>query len=182
MAKRLENFETAAKLRRSRYLDANGCRACDDAAGCQTGVKVRITSTGECVGCLSVGRVSTPGPARVHKVGARHLPPDTVVGRAESMAKGWAVYRTGEPCSRGHRGFRFVSSRACVDCGRKGGATLDAAALAMVTDQPEAVFPLHLAVALGLAVYRTGEACPACGARSWRLVAGGDCLACRGLV
>lgn len=182
MAKQLEIFEIAAKNRRSRYLDPNGCRACDDAAGCRTGVKVRVTATGECVGCLAAGRTSTPGPAAVRRVGARGLPPDTIVGRAEAKAKGWKVYRTGEECSRGHRGFRFVSSRACVECGRKDGATLDAASLAMVTDQPEAVFPRHLAVALGLAVYRAGEACPACGASSWRLVAGGDCLACRGLV
>lgn len=182
MTKPLEIFDLAAKNRRPRYLDPNGCRACDDAAGCPTGVKVRLTATGECVGCLAVGRVSTPGPAVARGAGARNLPPDTIVSRADAKAKGWKVYRTGEECSRGHAGFRYVSSRACVECGRKDGATLDVASRAMVEDQPEAVFPLHLAVALGLAVYRTGEACPACGASSWRLVAGGDCLVCRGLI
>lgn len=183
MAKRLEEFSKAQKLRRKEYLDPNGCQACDVAEGCRTGVKVRLTATGECVACKLAGRISTPGPARrPRRVRERDLPPDTIVSREEAEAQGWTVFRTGAPCSRGHRAFRFVRGGACTACGRKDGKALDAASVAMLAQAPEALLALHVAQGLGLAIYRTGEPCEACGARSWRLVAGGDCLACRGLV
>lgn len=44
------------------------------------------------------------------------LNPSLVVSRAEALGFGFKVYRTGLPCRRGHTGFKYVSTGACIEC------------------------------------------------------------------
>ena len=44
--------------------------------------------------------------------------PDLVISRVEASALGSATYRTGEPCRRGHVGWRYISNGACIECMR----------------------------------------------------------------
>lgn len=46
---------------------------------------------------------------------ARSLP-DMEISRKDAKALGLKIYRTGRPCFKGHVGWRFVSSGACVSC------------------------------------------------------------------
>lgn len=46
--------------------------------------------------------------------------PDLILPRREAMAQGWSVFRTGEPCPNGHRGWRYVNNSQCTECKRKG--------------------------------------------------------------
>lgn len=42
--------------------------------------------------------------------------PDTIVSREDAESYGFKVYRTGQPCRRGHTGWRYVSTGNCIDC------------------------------------------------------------------
>lgn len=46
----------------------------------------------------------------------QEMMPDLVISREAAKANGFKVYRTGEPCSRGHRGFRYISNNGCIEC------------------------------------------------------------------
>lgn len=46
------------------------------------------------------------------------MPDDMVIGRTEAAALGMTTYRTGEPCRRGHTGWRYISNGGCVQCMR----------------------------------------------------------------
>lgn len=42
--------------------------------------------------------------------------PDLIISRVDARGLGVGVYRTGEECRRGHKGFRYVSSGNCIFC------------------------------------------------------------------
>ena len=42
--------------------------------------------------------------------------PEMIIGRKSAADLGLSIYRTGEPCLRGHFSWRYVSSSACVAC------------------------------------------------------------------
>jgi len=44
--------------------------------------------------------------------------PDMVISKQDAISIGWTVYRTGKPCRKGHRGFRYVASGNCLTCHR----------------------------------------------------------------
>jgi len=44
--------------------------------------------------------------------------PDMIISKADAASLGFKVFRTGKPCLRGHTGWRYVSSGACVECVR----------------------------------------------------------------
>lgn len=71
----------------------------------------RRVSNGACRQCEDLWRAAQ-----------RHVPaglPDNVViDRTSAQARGLTVYRTGKPCKHGHMGWRYVSTRACVECYR----------------------------------------------------------------
>lgn len=41
-----------------------------------------------------------------------------IISRDEAMSIGLTHYYTGKPCKRGHLSYRFVSTKACVECGK----------------------------------------------------------------
>lgn len=44
------------------------------------------------------------------------LHPDMVISRSDATAMGLKAYRTGEPCRRGHKSWRYVSNGGCLEC------------------------------------------------------------------
>lgn len=42
--------------------------------------------------------------------------PDMIISRENARSLDMTVYRTGEACSRGHKGWRYVSTGNCIDC------------------------------------------------------------------
>lgn len=70
--------------------------------------------TGRCVKCEQLRRAaeveSSPGRMLIQSQ------PDMVLPKDSAITMGFDVYRTGDPCRRGHRGWRYVSSGACLEC------------------------------------------------------------------
>lgn len=42
--------------------------------------------------------------------------PDLIVDRDTATSLGFKVFRTGEPCLRGHKGYRYVTTNGCITC------------------------------------------------------------------
>lgn len=42
--------------------------------------------------------------------------PEMVISRTDAREAGMKRFRTGEPCHKGHRGWRYVSTCGCIDC------------------------------------------------------------------
>jgi hypothetical protein len=42
--------------------------------------------------------------------------PDMILTRKDAITLGIGVYRTGKPCKHKHRGFRYVSTKGCINC------------------------------------------------------------------
>lgn len=68
-------------------------------------IKYHIRS-GKCLTCREAYAASTPP----------QLAPDAIVSRADAKTKGFAHFRTGLPCARGHTGARYVSTGNCIEC------------------------------------------------------------------
>ena len=43
---------------------------------------------------------------------------DKVISREDAIAQGLKVYRTGKECKNGHKSWRYVSTRNCIECSR----------------------------------------------------------------
>jgi len=96
---------------------------------CQGGPHIRRTdiASRRCLACRdAVARARARGLALPSGDGRRSqssawagIHADAVVTKADALARGLTRYRTGEPCSRGHTGWRFVANGGCCEC-RKG--------------------------------------------------------------
>lgn len=79
----------------------------------------RDVVTNRCNGCTKHGRAR---PALVEDARTTEASrmvadcPDLVIARKDARGLGLPVYRTGEPCARGHTGYRYVSTGACIAC------------------------------------------------------------------
>jgi len=65
--------------------------------------------TGRCVACVK------DKPLTPDQVVMRDYP-NMLVSRESAEAFGYKVFRTGYPCRNGHKGWRYVSSGACISC------------------------------------------------------------------
>jgi hypothetical protein len=70
---------------------------------------LRRVTDGVCKTCLEAKH--TPQEDRIDK-----LCPDLVIDREAAIGMGFKIYRTGQPCRNGHTGWRYVSTRGCLDC------------------------------------------------------------------
>lgn len=104
------------------YMPTEPCPDC----GAQA---VRDVVTNRCNGCPPKQRGRPPGPARAvvpeaapdgrrspTTIMIEAAPADMVLTRDDARAYGFTQYRTGEPCRRGHTGWRYVSVGNCVQC------------------------------------------------------------------
>jgi hypothetical protein len=89
------------------YDPIKPCITCDT-------VSPRRVNDGKCNYCLSsVTRADNRiSPTSVMMKES----PDLILSRVDADNYGIKVYRTGEKCRRGHRGFRYVSTGNCLDC------------------------------------------------------------------
>lgn len=138
--------------------------------------------TNKCRGCnAETGRANYTAPQQV----AMGL--GLAMGYDVAKKEGWRLYHTGEPCTRGHEGWRYVNSRQCYDCLRGEPEVPDlalsstSADMAMARDNPTMMVSKADAAMLGFALYRTGEECRR-GHRSWRYVSTGACAECLGRI
>lgn len=88
--------------------------------------------------------------------------PDIVLEKAAASALGFKVFRTGKQCPRHHKGFRYVSTGACLPC-----AGIEAAAS-----------PRRAAVDAGLSWYVQAKPCGKCGIKALKHVHSGRCKGC----
>lgn len=70
--------------------------------------------TGRCVACEKL----KPLPKGSTNTALMEAMPDMVLQKADALALGMDVFRTGEPCGRGHRAWRYVSNGGCIACMR----------------------------------------------------------------
>lgn len=96
------------------YVPKSVCMGCRD-------ITRRKTDSGECTVC---GYQPHAAGNRIRSDDKRVTPdtimmrdaPDTIVSREDAESYGFKVYRTGQPCRRGHTGWRYVSTGNCIDC------------------------------------------------------------------
>lgn len=67
----------------------------------------RRVNNGSCMTCEGY----EPKPAPIWKTS-----PDLIISREDAKARGLTVYRTGQPCKRGHADWRYVSNGGCLVC------------------------------------------------------------------
>lgn len=96
------------------YTPVDACPSCGKVAP-------RNVVTNGCTGCSK--RSAPPAPIRQGGDGRRTPSrqfaaenPNFVIGRDAARTMGFTLYRTGEPCRRGHTGWRYVSTGNCLDC------------------------------------------------------------------
>jgi hypothetical protein len=70
---------------------------------------LRRVTDGVCKTCLEAKH--TPQEDRIDKTN-----PDMVISYDDAKTFGLKIYRTGQPCRKGHTGWRYVSTRGCLDC------------------------------------------------------------------
>ena len=73
----------------------------------------RRVSNGSCEACeaLKQPAAAVRGPLAYEVLG-----PDFVLSREDAKGLGFKHYRTGEPCKRGHRAWRYLSTGGCIEC------------------------------------------------------------------
>jgi hypothetical protein len=99
-------------------------------APCRKGhIGWRYVNGGACLSCMRPGSYPLPSVPVLtngsgNKTDARrsisHIyaeeHPNSIMDKETAKFFGLKLYRTGKPCNRGHRGWRYVSTNNCVDC------------------------------------------------------------------
>lgn len=96
------------------YTPTTPCGSCGTLA-------LRHVVTNGCTGCNGTSRKSDQVPDGVD---GRRTPsqifaeenPEFIMSRDSARALGFTLFRTGDACRRGHRGWRYVSTGNCLDC------------------------------------------------------------------
>lgn len=79
---------------------------------CKNGhIALRGVNNGVCSQCEAERKKKNPPVVSIHK-----LMPDMIISREDAKIAGFKVYRTGKPCRRGHKGWRWVSTNNCLTC------------------------------------------------------------------
>ena len=97
------NREKAKKNGESEYPHTFACPECN--------TYMRKVSSNRCVKC---------NPAKARELSREQAlmedDPLTIVTLQQALQQGLKVYRTSLRCKRGHKGWRYVSNSACLDC------------------------------------------------------------------
>ncbi len=73
---------------------------------CRNGHLTARHVSGKCTECHS----------RPKRILIQDAQPDLVIDRRTAKGLGWKVYRTGEECRRGHKAYRYISTKGCIRC------------------------------------------------------------------
>lgn len=104
--------EQAVKEGNDEYVTRSKCGGCGETT-------LRRTKDASCTECDYTpqnGRGRTSDNATTIMMREN---PDMVISKEDADSLDIKVFRTGKPCSRGHTGWRYVSTGNCIDC-RKG--------------------------------------------------------------
>lgn len=71
----------------------------------------RYVHDGVCTQCEAESKAPKQKPLSIHKIA-----PDLIISKEDAKLAGFKVYRTGNPCRQGHKGWRWVSTNNCLDC------------------------------------------------------------------
>jgi hypothetical protein len=83
---------------------------------CRNGhLALRRVNNSECIQCTQEQKAMRP-PATDPPIYKDPRYADTIISLLGAKAAGMKVFRTGEPCRAGHRGWRYVSTRNCITC------------------------------------------------------------------
>lgn len=84
-----------------------------DCVRCGTRSERRV-SDGRCKGCSTAD--ATPDARQTPDSLMMEANPEMIISKADAGAYGFKVFRTGKPCTKGHTGWRYVSTGGCIDC------------------------------------------------------------------
>ena len=90
------------------YIPETPCSHCGTQAE-------RYVATGLCRGCVPLKDPKFDGRMTAETRLIKEYPNMTITRKHADML-GLTVYRTGEPCSKKHRGWRYVSNGGCLSC------------------------------------------------------------------
>ena len=97
----------ARKAGATRYTPSEPCPECGTYAE-------RHTHTNRCYGC----EPATDGRRDETIAALLSGAPEMIISREDAIRAGLPAFRTGEPCKHGHRSWRYVSTRNCIECHR----------------------------------------------------------------
>lgn len=110
--------------------------------------------------------------------------PLTLVTYGDALAHGRKVYRTGLRCKRGHKGWRYVSNSACIDClngvaeSNQEYSEEKRPEEAWMRERGRIKITRNESIQLGYKLYKTARPCKR-GHLSFRRVNGGACIDCQ---
>jgi len=87
------------------YIPDTPCKHCGTLAE-------RNIHNGQCKDCMTPTMDGRRSPDSI----MMEAQPDMIISRDQARKLGLKVFRTGEPCTRGHVGFRYVSTGSCIKC------------------------------------------------------------------
>ncbi len=100
--------QEAIRAGESWYSPDKPCLKCGQKA-------LKRVSNGACKGCIEKAQTVTGGTDTPDSIMMK-AQPEMVISKEAAGTLGMKVYRTGVPCRRGHKGFRYVSTNSCIDC------------------------------------------------------------------
>lgn len=112
-AQRLTPRQQAIAAGKAWYTPEKPCKVCGTRSP-------RRVVNGECQGCKPPKAGLADGRRTADSVLVESAP-DLVMDREQARELGFKVFRTGRPCRRGHRGYRYVSTGGCIECKKRGG-------------------------------------------------------------
>ena len=84
--------------------------------GCRKGHAPIRNLKNECIECVENKRQPDGRSTQVTRMMNDY--PDMTLDYETAKTLGFKVYRTGEPCWQGHKGYRYVKNKTCVTCAR----------------------------------------------------------------
>ncbi len=104
--------QAAIALGEKYFLPRNPCPRCHTIA------PKRINGS-VCTGCINTDVTLTDGRETPDTIMMRD-DPTMIISKIDADDFGFKVYRTGNPCRKGHNGWRYVSTGNCIDCLKEG--------------------------------------------------------------
>lgn len=99
--------EQADKEGNDKYVTRSKCGGCGDTA-------LRHTSDSSCTECGYLPKRATGSKSEIAQFMEDNA--DMELSKEDAELVDMKIYRTGKPCSKGHTGWRYVSTGNCIDC------------------------------------------------------------------
>ena len=86
--------------------------------GCRCGHLGIRTVDNKCFECEIIKRNRKPDGRSTVTTKMMHDYPDMIIDYETAKQLKFKVYRTGEPCFNGHKCYRYVRNKTCIECSR----------------------------------------------------------------